>query len=220
MTVHVKLLDSRDRLAIYSASPAVPAHSLPSRFQHVLPPDLVAQRVELDSRVSLRFRMQRRPEFQTVSALKSLSRQTSRRSAPLLRVESLHGAISLSWHPSRGPLNGRMQAYSLSPGSRRLVGCRSSGGLGRLCYWSGVVDAPLIVPSEFPTLGGEDPLPPDCHDRSARDLRLAPVSRCTLAANGSAACMMARMPLGSRSVHPGCGRIWDRSTAPCEIPHR
>ena len=160
------------------------------------------------------------PSSDLVAALKSLSRQTRWRSGPLLRVESLHGARSLSWHPSRGPLNGRMRACSLSPGSRRLVGCRSSGGLGRLCYWSGVVDGPLIVPSEFPTLGGEDPLHPDCHDRSARELRITPVYRCTLASNGSAACTMARIPLRSRGVHLGCGRIWDRSTAVCEIPHR
>ena len=127
--------------------------------------------------------------------------------------DRLDGAISLSWHPSRGSLDGRMKACSLSPGSRRLVGCSSSGGLGRLCYWSGVVVASLIIPSAFPTLGGADPLPPDCHDRSARELRIAPVYRCALESNGSAACTMARMPLGSRSVHLGCGRIWDRSTA-------
>ena len=58
--------------------------------------------------------------------------------------DCLDGAISLSWHPSRGPSNGRMKACSLSPGSRRLVGCSSSGGLGRLCYWSGVVVASLM----------------------------------------------------------------------------
>ena len=134
--------------------------------------------------------------------------------------DCLDGAISLSWHPSRGPSNGRMKACSLSPGSRRLVGCSSSGGLGRLCYWSGVVVASLIIPSALPTLGGEDPLPPDCHDRSARELRTAPVSRCALEPNGSAACMMAPIPLGSRSVHPSCARIWDRSAAVCEMPRR
>ena len=55
--VEGKCLDVRDRLAVHAGRAAVATHSLPGVREHVVAPHLVAQRVELEARSFLRFRM-------------------------------------------------------------------------------------------------------------------------------------------------------------------
>ena len=55
--VHASFLDALERLAVHPAGPAVAADRLPGDSQHVLSPHLVAQRVEPEARISLRFHM-------------------------------------------------------------------------------------------------------------------------------------------------------------------
>ena len=54
---HAAHFDAGDRFPVHPGSPAIPAHGLPRGTQDVLPPWVVAQRVEAGFGFSLRFRM-------------------------------------------------------------------------------------------------------------------------------------------------------------------